>query len=348
MRSLALAALLLSLAVAACSSSDEDEAEREPRPVPNQLREEKIVFARRPALGDDTELYVVNPDGTGLQRLTHDGPREAEDLAPAWSPDGRQIAFVSTRARQPDVPTTGAPPAEEIYVMNADGTAQHRLTQNTRLDLGPKWLPDGRIAFVSCATTENDPPDCELSAIRIGSSERERLAELGFTFEADPSPDGEMIVYSQLEGQSHFQHVELHLADIDGDEDRRLTDNDTGDGSPKWSPDGEQIAFASNRAESARCFAYECAGFTTELYLMDNDGSDVKRLTETLHEETDPSWSPDGAKIAFSRQLDDRAPRELWVMNADGTCPRRLLRGEFDTMPDWYGPAGLPPEPLEC
>jgi Tol biopolymer transport system component len=233
-------------------------------------------------------------------------------------------------------------------VMNADGTDPRRVTRDKKLDLAPEWLPDARIAFISCAPAEDEPPDCELVAISLDSGRRERLAELGFTFEADVSSDGTKVVYSQLEGQSHFQHFEVHVADIDGDSDRQLTDNDTGDGSPTWSPDGERIVFVTNRGESARCFSHDCGGFTTELYAMDADGGEVVRLTETPHEESAPTWSPDGSKIVYSRQLDAEDPRELYIMNADGTCPARLLPGRWDTMPDWYGPAGARSRPLEC
>jgi TolB protein len=81
---------------------------------------------------------------------------------------------------------------------------------------------------------------------------------------------------------------------------------------------------------------------------MDADGDEVTRLTETQHEEASPSWSPDGTRIVYSRILNEDAFHELWVMNADGSCPRRLLPGEWDTMPDWYGPAGVASEPLDC
>ena len=90
----------------------------------------------------------------------------------------------------------------------------------------------------------------------------------------------------------------------------------------------------SNRAESAPCDTHDCVGFKNELYVMDADGSDVTRLTETPQEEYTPAWSADGEKIVYSRERSD-GPPELFVMNADGSCPRRLAEG---TEPDWYGP----------
>jgi Tol biopolymer transport system component len=76
---------------------------------------------------------------------------------------------------------------------------------------------------------------------------------------------------------------------------------------------------------------------------MNTDGSDVTRLTETPQEEFTPSWSADGEKIVYSRERSD-GPPELFVMNADGSCPRRLAEG---TEPDWHGPASTDGQPLD-
>jgi Tol biopolymer transport system component len=83
----------------------------------------------------DGEIYVVNADGSGQRRLTHN---PARDFAPAWSPDGRRIAFVRDRGR-------GRTQRPEVYVMNADGSRQLRLVRRGRQ---PLWSPDGRrLAF---------------------------------------------------------------------------------------------------------------------------------------------------------------------------------------------------------
>ncbi len=123
----------------------------------------------------NSEIYVMNADGSGQRRLTRNA---ASDFAPAWSPDGRKIAFVSRRDGNCEIYVMNADgsgqrrltrnPAYDgdaclvarraedrlrksnwhIYVMNADGSGQRRLTHNAARDLGPAWSPDGRkIAF---------------------------------------------------------------------------------------------------------------------------------------------------------------------------------------------------------
>jgi Tol biopolymer transport system component len=320
MRALAVTALLMPLVIlsAGCGAEGTSSAPQE-------------LFVYEGGLG----IFVANPDATGARRLT-DGTERA-DSAPAWSPDGRRIAFIGARRRPPEVVS---PPAEEIYVMDADGSDERRLTRNGARDGPVHWLPDGRIVFVSCPPREGEYPTCSLVAMGADGTGREVLTRLGFTSTFDVSPDGRLVVYARLEGQSHYQHFELYVMNLDGSDRRRLTDNDVGDDSPAWSPDGEKIAFVSNRAESAPCFTHDCPGSTNELYVMDTDGGDVTRLTETPHDEGGLlSWSPDGTQIVYSRILDALAEPEVLVVNADGSCPTELPLEPWSRMIDWYGPA---------
>ncbi len=101
----------------------------------------RIAFAAKgpeppPSYSSHTDIYVMNADGSGKRKLTHN---ERYNTEPAWSPDGRKIAFRSTRNGNRD-----------IYVMNADGSGKRNLTRNPAQDRSPSWSPDGRrIAFVS-------------------------------------------------------------------------------------------------------------------------------------------------------------------------------------------------------
>ncbi|MHA2065339.1 MAG: TolB family protein [Candidatus Thorarchaeota archaeon] len=245
----------------------------------------------------------MNTDGTEVARLTRDA---GADFFPAYSPDGKKIAFASNRDGN-----------REIYVMNADGTEVINLTNNEAQDTTPSWSPDGeRIAFCSDRSGQK--------AIYIMNSDGTEVTSVALRPQPDAcprwSPSGEEIAF--------ISHRNTKLA---------ILVMSTKGSVPKtvallelvfsggmfaypfaWSPDGSKIAYADWKPGTKM----------NGISIRDKDGSNKTSLWETLVTPVGETrrltmyisglaWSPDGEKIAFSSSHDGN--QDIYAINADGS-----------------------------
>jgi len=256
-----------------------------------------LLVAPAVAIGDHI-LELINGKST---------PRDVQ--TPAWSPDGRKLAFVSQRDGN-----------SEIYVMNADGSAQENLTRQPASDSHPSWSRDGRrIVFVS----------------------------------------------------RRDDNSEIYVMNADGSGLRNLTRTPSDDLDPSWSPDGRAIAFVVQCVPRRPC----ATAYGTYLYVVNADGSGLRRLKTPRTQVLNPSWSADRKTIRFGRYLvradgsghselprnvplagtwspdgqriavvrvahspaDARNPTKLglWVVNADGSNARRVAGKATSGDPAW-------------
>lgn len=224
-----------------------------------------ITFRPTLKLSRQEHIYIVDLTTNKVTKLTS---INQWNEWPAWSPDGKKIVFASSTSsgkandlNPPDLSTF------DIYVINADGTNQTRLT--TEGGYAPAWSPDGKkIAFASIRDGK-----WYIYIMNTDGSNQTRLTE---GFEPSWSPDGRKIVFTRWYGQR-----QIFTINVDGSNLTMLTwTPDTQNVHPCWSPDGKQIAFASTRDGN------------WEIYVMNADGSNQIRLTNNPAHDQYPAWSP--------------------------------------------------------
>lgn len=211
------------------------------------------------------------------------GDGKSWDGMPAFSPDGKLIAFVSTRDGSP-YPTWQDAKAE-IYVMNADGTAVTRLTNDTALDIHPAFSPDGKsIVFASNRDAPPYPQKKDIYTMNANGTGITRLTHgEGDNGEPTFSPDGKSIVFvSDRDG-----HDEIYLMSATGTAVTRLTTTSSSpygnavNGAPVFTHDGKYVLFHSNR-DTKQATLYQ-------IYVMNADGTGVTRLTNNNDSDTHPT-----------------------------------------------------------
>jgi len=282
-----------------------------PTPTPTPAFEGQLVFQ----LSSGGDIYVVDLSNRSLRKLT-------TGMDPAWSPDGRWVAFARWEGE-----------AKGIWVIRADGTDERPVFIYPHAK-APTWSPGGnRIAFTRqyggrlheetrcffgrCFTLGPDP-HWKLAIIEIDTGQFSDLPCDDHSFSPAWSPDGRFIAYDGDKG--------INLVAVDGSSHQALT-TDPRDAYPVWSPDGTRIAFMHHQHDH------------WEIYIMNADGSGRMPLTmptplEEPANNVAPAWSPDGKHIAF---LTDRNGRwEVYVMNADGSQQRPLLPEVLDSVEFHY------------
>ena len=295
----------------------------------------KIAFA---SIRDgNAQLYSMNQDGSSLFRLTSDA---ANNERPRWSPNNLRIVFQSDR----DNLFSGS---ADIYVMNWDGSGQTRLTSDPADDSAPVWSPDGtKIAFQSARNGVN----YQVYVMNADGSGQVNVSNsTANDIQPSWSPDGTRIAFASDRDQAGFSSI--YVMNANGSNQTRLTVSGTGlrDEQPAWSPDGMKLAFTSTRNsvvdtwqetdDDGGVLVRTAIRSNKEVYVMNSDGSNPIRLTNTLENDDSPAWSSDGTKIAFrsDRPTDCCDPVEqIWNMNADGSNQLNLSNSGFgDYCPSW-------------
>jgi hypothetical protein len=276
--------------------------------------------------GKSWQIYSVEPDGTGLTQLT-DVSNQQVAGEPAWSPDGKRIAYVVQGFHEDD-----RTDRSDIWVMDSDGSDPRQLTDGPGSSWSPAWSPDGtEIAF-----SKGDPSN--LYVIGADGSGLRRVTTLTAAESAsDPSwsPDGSRIVFSP---SGEFEK-DLYVVNTDGTDEALLLHMPRWQIQPAWSPDGRTILFTSSDPDGA----------DFGIYTVGADGTNPLRLTAEPPAQS-AAWSPDGRRIAFigtAARLDHRA---LYVMNADGSDLHQVPDLAVEpTSPSWQpvvGDEGTTPSPF--
>lgn len=223
----------------------------------------KIAWhSRRDATGHFEDVWVMSFDGSGRTNLT--SASGFIDASPSWSSDGSKIAFVSDR----DLHTS--PDGREIYVMNVDGTAQTRITNNLFWDDSPSWSSDGRLTFRSIRNSAS-----HIWVMNADGSGETQVTAVAGGSEPSWSPDARWIAFvSAVDGDS-----EVYIIHPDGSNLTQLTSDPAIDESPTWSPNGLQIAFISTRE-----------GGIGQVFVMNADGTNPTRLTSGSEPKGGVSW----------------------------------------------------------
>jgi dipeptidyl aminopeptidase/acylaminoacyl peptidase len=227
------------------------------------------------------DLYMVATTGGDPIQLTS---HENNDTKPRWSPDNRYLAFLSKRGKK-----------TQVFLLNRTGGEAIQLTNSAQGVSDFDWSPDGKKLALIISDKDPDEPEEE-----PGKEE---------TSEASKDKTAKPIVITRLQfkrdedGYLKEIYDHIYTIDISTKTLKQITSGTQDDSWPRWSPDGKQILFVSNRTGN------QDANRNTDILTVSSDGGDPKKLTSNPGGDENPEWSPDGKWIVYQTTV---KPELMW------------------------------------
>lgn len=295
----------------------------------------KLIFQSNRGGYQCDKIWTMNLDGSDKRMVSAD---HGAHTCAFFFPGGQQLVFASTHHLDGACPTKPKWPDHiryawplypyNIYRANPDGSGLQALTDNPKYDAESIVSADGKtIVFGS-----KREGDFDVYRMDADGSNLKRLTDtLGYDGGPWFSPDASQIVWRAWHPQTEKDiaqwrdnmakdyivatPLDIWVMDADGGNKKRLTDNGATNWAPSWHPDGERIVFSSNMddwREDIKQF-----GHNFELYLINSDGSGLKRITYNKVFDSFPMFSPDGKKIVFGANRNPAKPRATDIFIAD-------------------------------
>ncbi len=267
----------------------------------------RLVFTA--SMDGTPNIYLVNRDGSDQRPLTRG---ERLEMSPSWSPDGKSVAFFSRATSGGDV---------DLRIVDVASGATVIVSGDGR-EKGPNppaWSGDGRrLAYIGLDARGRN----EVWVVnRDGTGLREVSSKFEARGKADVSisPDGRRIVYvAGLRGPFH-----IVLTDVESNETRNLTEGvQAMHESPRFSPDGQRIVFASTRDDEMLT--------RSDVFVMNVDGTGVRNLSRHPNEDFNPHWTKDGRRIVFASLRSGTS--QLFEVDLDSGKTRRLTNNKSHDM----------------
>jgi dipeptidyl aminopeptidase/acylaminoacyl peptidase len=265
-----------------------------------------------------SSIWLVDTDGRSApRRLTAEG---VNSNAPRWSPDGTELAFLSTRnAPAGESVGTGAaePPRPQICILHMDGGEAQVVSHLKNGVNAYQWSPDGKrfVAVSRLGPSDQVAPSARKSDVRHYKHISYKFNDTGW-----------------------FDDKRSHLWVIEaaGGKDKQLTSGeDWNDTDPQWSPDGARVAFVSDRTGHEYDDSHN-----KDVWVISADGGALTKISDHAFDDDLPRWSPDGKQILFAGRTARRQFPKLYLAPSTGGSASKLIAEDFDLIPTnlhWAG-----------